>query len=164
MRNGYLHCVRMLSIKTYYKCSINLTGACSVSISKEVINLALWVTWSLLWCTKAGNILKMSQCYASSYPFPRSPGEHSIMIFSLGHPLVDRVLLSFIVTKLGVGSKVSGKSAIFSSLKKALPPPPLILSLVPIFPKHSIQMMRPGLRCWGEGEEGCETSSPPNVV
>ncbi len=37
---------------------------------------------------------------------------------------------------LGVGSKVSGKSAIFRPLKIALPPPPLFLSLVPIFPKH----------------------------
>ncbi len=33
--------------KTYYKCSINLTGACSVSISKEVINLALRYTKSV---------------------------------------------------------------------------------------------------------------------
>ena len=28
-----------------------------------------------LWCTKAGNILKMSQCYAPSYPFLSSPGD-----------------------------------------------------------------------------------------
>ncbi len=37
---------------------------------------------------------------------------------------------------LGVWSKVSGKSAIFCSLKIALPPSPISLSLVLIFPKH----------------------------
>ncbi len=52
---------------------------------------------------------------------------------------------------LGVGSKVSGKSAIFSPLKIALPPPPLFLSLVPIFPKHQMRMIRLGMICWGRG-------------
>ncbi len=60
-------------------------------------------------------------------------------------------------------SKVSGNSAIFSSLKITLPPPPLSI-FSPGFPETFDTNDETGFEMLGEGEEGCDTPSPPNVV
>ncbi len=63
-----------------------------------------------------------------------------------------------------MGSKVSGKSAIFSPLKIALPPPPPLSMFRPDFPETFDANDETGFEMLGEGEEGCETPYPPNVV
>ncbi len=53
-----------------------------------------------------------------------------------------------------MGSKVSGKSAIFSPLKIALPPPSLSI-FSPDFPETLDANDKTGFEMMGEGEEGC---------